>query len=371
MIESKPHYELLDGLRGVAAIMVVWFHIFEAFATSPTDQMVNHGYLAVDFFFALSGFVMGYAYDDRLKEGQLTVGSFFKRRLIRLHPLVVVGCIIGAITFCIQGQVKWDGTSVGILAVLLSMLAGCFLIPSLPSSVTEVRGNGEMFPLNGPSWSLFFEYLANVFYVLILRRLSNRNLCVVVATSGTLLTLFAVFNFSGFYHLGVGWTLADWGLPGGFLRVLFSFSAGLLMFRLAKPGKIRGAFFISSILIVLLLLVPHLENANFPWLNGIYDSFCVLAAFPLIIFVGISGKKSKSKHVRTMVRLLGKISYPLYAIHYPFMYLFYAWVWNNKLSFSEVWSFALLLFIVCLALSYAVLKFYDEPLRRFLKRKFM
>ena len=66
--DTKPHYDILDGLRGIAALTVVWFHIFEAFATSHLDQRINHGYLAVDFFFILSGFVIGYAYDDRWKK---------------------------------------------------------------------------------------------------------------------------------------------------------------------------------------------------------------------------------------------------------------------------------------------------------------
>ena len=82
--DTKPHYDILDGLRGIAALTVVWFHIFEAFATSHLDQRINHGYLAVDFFFILSGFVIGYAYDDRWKK--MTVTEFLKRRLIRLHP---------------------------------------------------------------------------------------------------------------------------------------------------------------------------------------------------------------------------------------------------------------------------------------------
>ena len=77
---SKPHYGILDGLRGVAALMVIWYHIFEGFATSPIDQKFNHGYLAVDFFFILSGFVIGYAYDDRWKS--MKIKDFFKRRLI-------------------------------------------------------------------------------------------------------------------------------------------------------------------------------------------------------------------------------------------------------------------------------------------------
>ena len=65
-LDSKPRYEILDGLRGVAALMVVLFHIFETYNTQgPAYQIVNHGYLAVDFFFVLSGFVVGYAYDDR------------------------------------------------------------------------------------------------------------------------------------------------------------------------------------------------------------------------------------------------------------------------------------------------------------------
>ena len=64
-LAAKPHYLILDGLRGVAAVMVVGLHIFEAHSTSPLDQIINHGYLAVDFFFVLSGFVIGYAYDDR------------------------------------------------------------------------------------------------------------------------------------------------------------------------------------------------------------------------------------------------------------------------------------------------------------------
>lgn len=95
--DTKPHYNILDGLRGVAAITVVCFHIFEAFATSHLDQRINHGYLAVDFFFILSGFVMGYAYSDRW--GTMTIKDFIIRRIIRLHPMVVMGALIGGILF--------------------------------------------------------------------------------------------------------------------------------------------------------------------------------------------------------------------------------------------------------------------------------
>ena len=95
--DTKPHYDILDGLRGVAALTVVCFHLFEAYATSHLDQRINHGYLAVDFFFVLSGFVIGYAYDDRWN--CMSLKGFFKRRLVRLHPMVIMGSLIGALFF--------------------------------------------------------------------------------------------------------------------------------------------------------------------------------------------------------------------------------------------------------------------------------
>ena len=86
-LASKPRYEILDGLRGVASVMVILFHAFETYSAGPAYQIINHGYLAVDFFFVLSGFVVGYAYDDRWD--RMTTWGFFKRRLVRLHPMVI------------------------------------------------------------------------------------------------------------------------------------------------------------------------------------------------------------------------------------------------------------------------------------------
>ena len=183
-LASKPHYEILDGLRGVAAVMVIIFHLFEAHAGgSHLTQIINHGYLAVDFFFMLSGFVIGYAYDDRWKT-TMTQKEFFKRRLIRLHPMVVMGAVLGAITFCIQGCEQWDGTRVSISMVMVAMLLNLFLIPAVPGTGPEVRGNGEMYPLNGPSWSLFFEYIGNILYALFIRRLSTKALTILVVIAG-------------------------------------------------------------------------------------------------------------------------------------------------------------------------------------------
>lgn len=367
--DTKPHYELLDGLRGVAALLVVWYHVFEGFATSPFDQRFNHGYLAVDFFFILSGFVIGYAYDDRWKT-TMTVKNFFKRRLIRLHPMVVMGAVLGAITYCIQGCEKWDGTQVSISAVMLAVLLNLFLIPAMPGSAPEVRGNGEMYPLNGPSWSLFFEYIGNILYALFIRRLSIRALTVLVVLAAIALASFALFNFSGYGHLGVGWTLMDYNLIGGFLRMLFSFSIGLLMSRVFKPIPIRGAFWICTLAMAGLLSVPHLGGTESLWMNGLYDSLCTIVFFPILVYLGASGKttdKSSSK----ICEFLGKISYPLYIVHYPFMYLFYAWLWNGKLTFAETWPVAWALFFGNIVLAYLCLKLYDEPVRRWLSKKFL
>ncbi len=162
-IQERPHYQLLDGLRGVAALMVVLYHIFEGFAFAEATNgagdgiitIFNHGYLAVDFFFMLSGFVISYAYDGRWNK--MNIGQFFKRRLIRLHPMVIMGAIIGAATFWIGGCAAWSGERAGFSNIIIALVLGMLLIPAYPGARYDVRGNGEMFSLNGPSWSLFFE----------------------------------------------------------------------------------------------------------------------------------------------------------------------------------------------------------------------
>lgn len=369
--DSKPHYELLDGLRGVAALVVIWYHLFEGFATSPFDQRVNHGYLAVDFFFILSGFVVGYAYDDRWRRHTLTFREFVKRRLIRLHPMVVLGAVLGAVTFCIQGCEQWNGAHVAFPLVLLSLLLHLFLIPALPGSGPEVRGNGEMYPLNGPTWSLFFEYIGNLCYALFLRRLPTRWLAAFVALTGLGLAAFAVGNGSGYGHLGVGWSLLDWNLPGGLLRLLFAFPMGLLLSRVFRPVPVRGAFWICSLAVVALLGVPYVGGSGAVWMNGLYDTLCVVVLFPLLVWLGASGKAT-DRATAGVCRFLGDISYPVYVIHYPFMYLFFVWLWSDAtIPFTQAWPVAVGLFAGVILLAWAALKWYDEPVRRWLARRFL
>ena len=370
--DTKPHYHLLDGLRGVAALMVIWYHVFEgyAFAGGTTIDTFNHGYLAVDFFFILSGFVIGYAYDDRWGKN-FTMKDFIKRRLIHLHPMVIMGAVVGAITFYIQGSVQWDGTHIGISMVMLSLLCTIFFIPAMPGVGYEVRGNGEMFPLNGPCWSLFFEYIGNILYALFIRRLSNKALTIVVVLLGVALASFAIFNVSGYGNIGVGWTLDGVNFIGGLLRMLFPFSMGMLLSRNFKPMKLRGAFWICTLVMIALFAVPYLEGTESICTNGIYEAFCIIIAFPILLWIGASGTTTDKKSTQ-ICKFLGDISYPIYVIHYPFMYLFYAWLIKNQLfTLGETWQVALCVYAWNILFAYLCLKLYDEPVRKYLAKRFL
>ena len=367
--DSKPHYELLDGLRGVAALLVVWYHLFEAFATSPVDQRFNHGYLAVDFFFLLSGFVIGYAYDERWGRG-LRMRDFIKRRLIRLHPMVVLGALLGAAAFFVQGSVRWNGEPVSTGMVLAALLCGLLLIPAWPGAGHEVRGNGEMYPLNGPGWSLFFEYLGNLLYMLLLRRLPTRWLTLLVALTGAALAAFAIGDLSGYGHLGVGWTLAGSNFPGGMLRLLFAFPAGLLLARRFRPVRIRGAFWLCSLSLAVLLAMPYVGSEQNHLFNGLYDTLSTLLLFPLLLWLGASGHATDAATAR-ICGFLGDISYPLYITHYPFVYIYTAWVVDTRPAWPEALGYGALVYGGSILLAWLCLRLYDEPVRGWLKRRFM
>ena len=370
--DTKVHYAILDGLRGVAALMVVIYHIFEgyAFAGGGIIESLNHGYLAVDFFFILSGFVVGYAYDDRLGKSMKTK-DFLKRRLIRLHPMVIMGAVLGAATFCIQGSTQWDGTEISISLVMLSMLCAMLFILAIPGGCYEIRGNGEMFPLNGPSWSLLFEYIGNILYALFVRRLSTKLLTAIVVSLGIGYTAFAVFDASGYGNMGVGWTLDSINFLGGMLRMLFPFSMGLLLSRNFKPFKVKGSFWLASSILIIIFAIPYIPSDGNICYNGILEAVCVTLIFPILVRLGASG--STADHKSTAIcNFLGRISYPLYMIHYPLMYLFYAWLIENKApAFAETWQAALGVYVTCIILALLCMKLYDEPIRRYLAKKFL
>ena len=368
--DSKPHYALLDGLRGVAALLVVWYHVFEGFqfaGNKPVIDFINHGYLAVDFFFILSGFVVGYAYDSRWGK-TLTLGGFFRRRLIRLQPMVIMGAVIGAASFLISGMERWDGTHATLWLTFLAFVCGCLMLPALPGMPREVRGNGEMFPLNGPCWSLFFEYVGNIVYALFIRRLSTRLLALLSFTLCCALTWFAVTDQSGYGSVGVGWTVDRTNILGGSLRMLCPFTMGLLLSRIFKPiHYARGAFWTSAALLLIIFHVPYIYNDGALSLNGVFEAACIIAVFPLVVWYAASGKTTDIASTR-ICRFLGDISYPLYIVHYPLMYAFYMWlIKTRQYTLYETWPTALAAVTASIVLAWLCLKLYDMPVRKWLR----
>ena len=374
--DTKPHYELLDGLRGVAALIVVCYHIFEGFSFAEItngagDGMIhilNHGYLAVDFFFLLSGFVLSYAYDGR---SEMKKTDFFKRRLIRLHPMLVMGAFVGMICFLIGGSQQWNGTQVPFYLTLLCFVLSALMLPAIPSSASEVRGNGEMFPLNGPAWSLFFEYIGNILYGIFIRRLSTRWLSALCLALGIGMTHYALSNVSGYGMIGIGWTLDSVNVIGGLLRMLFPFTLGMVLARNFKPVKIKGAFWICSLALVLVFIVPYIEGLEPVCMNSVYEMACVIIVFPILVWIGASGSIGRGGDGR-VCRFLGDISYPVYIIHYPVMYLFYAYLIENELyTLGETWTWVTVVCVGCVVLAYGCLKLYDIPMRDYLSTRLL
>ena len=363
-LTSKPHFPILDGLRGVAAVMVVIFHLFESHATSHQDQIVNHGYLAVDFFFLLSGFVIGYAYDDRW--GKMTLSDFFRRRLIRLQPMVVMGMLVGGALFYFQASELWPNIAqTPVWKMLLVMVIGFTLIP-LPLSM-DIRGWTEMHPLNGPGWSLFYEYIANILYAIGVRKFSKTALFLLVLVTGFGLAHYVITNPAG--DIVGGWALTAEQMYVGFTRVLFPFFAGLLLFRFGKLVTIKNAFIWSSVAIVAILAFPRIGGTGHVWQNGLYEAVAIIVFFPLIVYFGASGE-IKSTIGQRICRFTGAISYPLYITHYPLVYCYMAWVSKNKASVADGAPYMAMVFVVAILLAYACLKLYDEPTRKWLQAKF-
>ncbi|MBS0386849.1 MAG: acyltransferase [Proteobacteria bacterium] len=363
---AKSHYAVLDGLRGVAALVVVVFHVFETFADDNRfRQIINHGYLAVDFFFLLSGFVVAYAYDDRW--GRMSQWGFYKRRLIRLQPMVVMGSLIGAALFYLQaGPVFPLISTTPPWQLLLVMLVGCTLLPLPPSA--DIRGWQEMHPLNGPAWSLFYEYIGNIAYATVVRRLPDFLLTLLVLACAIFLVQLAVFGGHG--DLIGGWALDPKGLHIGFARLLFPFFAGVLLMRLGTRFVVRGAFAICSLLLLLALSLPRFGGPAHLWVNGLYEAVCVIVVFPLIVAIGAGEQAVDGVSIR-IARFFGDLSYPLYITHYPLIYLYTAWVERGKVSASRGAPFGVLLVIASIVIAYACFRLYDLPVRRALAARFL
>src|SRR6202167_2090305 len=296
---GKEHFEVLDGLRGSAAFLIVIFHLFNySFGFHGPWALVKHAYLAVDFFFALSGFVVAYAYDDRWT--RMSILQFFRIRLIRLHPLVLVGATLGLLGYLLDPFGKAiNQTSAPML--LLAYVTSLLLLPSPPVGGRQ----NESQALNGPAWSLMQEYLGNIAYALILRRLRALTLGIIFGVTGLLLIWVA--NTKG--SLDGGWGYPEiWMAP---LRLTVSFVMGLWLYRIQhRIRRPQIGLLILSILLVVIFQAPKFPNASGFSLNGLYDAACVVLLFPLIMLCGAHSEAGAG--MMRLCRLSGKLSYPLY-----------------------------------------------------------
>ncbi len=298
-VEHKRHFLTLDGLRAVAAISVVLFH---RRWWSPTGHFLDHAYLAVDFFFVLSGFVVGYAYDSSLRSGELSPGRFVLIRVIRLYPLVVLGAVIGA-TSLLWTAVHYGGRySVMQVLVLLPLAAMALPTPRALAS--------EPYPFNGPTWSLTCEIGANVVYGLLAKRLTTPILIAIALVS---------FLFEAYCAHAAG-ALGMIGSHFGPLapevaRVTFPFTVGLLIYRAHMADRLPKLP-LGFLALSLLTLASFAPNANFHFSN-VYDLFCIAILYPMIVMAGC--RRDPAGRFAPIARWGANISYPIYAIHYPLL----------------------------------------------------
>ncbi|AOW09006.1 acyltransferase family protein [Flavobacterium gilvum] len=349
VLKGKKHFEILDGLRGVAAVAVVFFHFLEFSVPDYVDNWIAHSYLAVDFFFCLSGFVIAYAYDSRVKEiGTL---NFFKLRLIRLQPLVFIGAFIGLLTFVFDPFSSLYG-QYGIKETLLMFLSSAFMIPY--PLITERYFN--LFHFNPPTWSLFWEYIANIFYAIILFKLHKKALWLFTIVAAILL----VYVGHHYENLAVGF--GGDNFFGGGARIFYSFLVGILAFRSKWIIKSNLNFTSLSILLAVAFFIPFIKD-----LNWIIDTVIVLFYFPFLLALGAG--IDVSKKAKGICKFSGEISYPLYMIHYLFLWLFLSYVEANKPTLMTMHSIMVIGVLLLIAFAHLILKFVDIPVRNFLKNK--
>ena len=353
-VTGKPHYEVLDGLRGSAAIMVVLFHIMGmAVGWADTGQLLHHAAMAVDFFFALSGFVVAYAYDDRWKT--MTTGQFFAIRLIRLHPLVILGTVLGLLSFLFDPFADNQKT-VPIATVLIDFALACLLLPykALPNRWSDTHS------LNSPAWSLLQEYVGNIAYALVLRRLATWLLGLVVLAAGAIL-MWRVWGANSMDQ-GSGWD-SFWGGPA---RMAFSFTLGLWLYRIRdRVPKLRLGWIALSVILAAAFAAP-LVPSSIPHGNGFYEAALVAVLFPLIILSGANSSIGKME--MAACKVAGRISYPLYILHFPFLLIYMNFVTFKKPPTTTAYLAGASAFVIVLALAWLAVNIYDEPVRKWLKR---
>ena len=344
---SNDHYLGLDFLRGVAALAVVWYHSSDRF---NLPYLFPHGYLAVDFFFALSGFVIARAYQGRIRSGRMLISQFVLMRAIRLMPLIILGTLVAA-----AGEFARPGVAdqqQHLIDVIIAVALSFFLIPTLyENSLTFT-----VFPLNGPVWSLFLEAVANgAFAVWAWARLGLLALAIVCAMS-VVGIIFGAY-ISG--NVDFGAVRNDFWF--GFARVGWSFSLGILLFRFRDQAP-QGRFIFPAGLLIAVFLTPNLNS-----LNVVFDVACVLFVMPWIVWAASSAQFG-SKGQRWSA-WSGDLSYPIYALHYPLLRFFAAGGAVLQLSYVQRIGVVSLATIIILVFSVATYVLFDAPVRGYLSQK--
>lgn len=329
-------YSTLDGMRGIAAIAVALYHW--GFAT---ERMAEPGYLAVDFFFALSGFVIAATYTSRLEQ-QMTAGSFIAMRIIRFYPIYLAGHSLGImknLAMQLSGNPDARNGTEWLLAVVLGLAM-------LPVPLIEAR---NLFPLNAPAWTLFLELLVNIVFALGLFRCSSRVLVGIMALSAGVL-----IGFTGPpLYFDVGYSMPT--LVLGMARMGFSFPLGMVVFRVLgnAPRRQTAAAFIPLAVLGACLLFPPPDAVR-----GVWEAFCVFALFPAMLMLGIRWELPRL--AAPVFDWLGAVSYAVYALHGPLI-LFVAK--GTEVIGLGLFSATLCYFAVLLALAYLVSRFWDVPVR--------
>lgn len=336
---ASRQYIALDGLRGVAAISVMIFHRKEWFG----DGILTHAYLAVDYFFLLSGFVIAHAYWERMQAG-LSHARFLALRAIRLYPLIIVGAAIGTTALYLKAVFTGAPAPEWTAAV-----AAALAIPHF--------GGADLWPVNPPTWSLFFELLFSIAFATVLIRL--RAAALLAATLGFAIALIVAAVIYGGLEAGND-SATFWA---GFARAGFPFLLGVAMQRLLP----RAAALSNPLLLIglcVLLITSFSMVTTTRTMSMTYDLVCVLLAYPIILFA--AAHIAPEGATGRVCRVLGDLSYPLYIIHFPLLWLFSA---GSKMAFGVEAIGPLLggvIFVVVIACSWVALVAFDAPVRRWL-----
>ncbi|WP_374569991.1 acyltransferase family protein [Phenylobacterium sp.] len=291
---NRRRYATLDALRGVAAVSVVLYHCHTIL---QCGNIFPRGYLAVDFFFMLSGFVLSHAYERKLL-GETALPAFLARRAARLVPISAAGVLIGALYLFVHSKLNpgaSDPTGLVVLGVALNLLL-------LPVFWRSRNTEWKLFVGDSPLWSLFLEFIANAFWASCLVRLPTRWLAVFCA--GAFVALAACVMRYGSADIGWEWP----SFVGGLARVLFGFTVGCLAYRLEPRWRLPRLVALLSPVMLVAALAVRLPIA---W----WDVFVIAMVMPFVLLAGASATGEPPR----LAILLGEISYPLYATHGPLL----------------------------------------------------